>query len=336
MFLRGIRTVAQPMRNRLRNHMLAVLILRRLLGGIVLLLAMSAMIFAGTELLPGDVATAVLGQSATPSAVAAIRLELGLDRPAWGRYLAWLSGVLQGDFGVSYASHQDVAATITERFIATASLAGATALTAVPLAVLLGLLSVLHRDRGLDRLVVVFSRATVSLPEFFVGYTVILLFSVQLGWVDSSSTVYAGMPLTDWLAAMVLPVLTLCLATVGHMVNMTRAALLNVLSAPYIEMAVLKGVFRRRILWRHALPNAVAPIINVIALNLAYLVVGVVVVEVIFVYPGMGQMMVDSVVKRDLPMVQASSLIFSAAFILFNTVADAVSLAANPRLRHPR
>jgi len=315
---------------------LAILILRRLIGGGVLLLAVSGLIFAGTQVLPGDVATAMLGQSATPSSIAAIRADLGLDRPALVRYLAWLTGVLHGDFGTSYASRQDITTSIGLRLGNTFFLAGLTAAIAIPLSIGLGGLSVLHRNSLLDRLITTLTRATVALPEFFVGYILIMVFSVILGWFDSSSTVYPGMPLSERLSAILLPTLTLVLAILGHMTNMTRAALLNVLSSPYMETAELKGVPRWRVIWRHALPNALAPIINVIAINLAYLVVGVVVVEVVFVYPGMGQYMVDSVVKRDIPVVQASGLIFATVYVGLNSLADLAALLANPRLRHPR
>jgi len=326
----------RSLRTALRRHVVLGLVLRRLLSGLLLLWAVTVLIFAATQLLPGDVATAILGQSATPSAVAAIRADLGLDQPPLTRYLLWLGRLLHGDFGISYTSHQSVAASIALRLNNTLFLAGATALLAIPLSLALGVASVLHLNRPLDRIISVLSRATVSLPEFFIGYVLIMVFSVHLGWLDSSSTVFPHMPLGERLNAILLPTLTLSLAIIGHVTNMTRAALLNVLSSPYIETAELKGLPRRRIIWRHALPNALAPIANVITINLAYLVVGVVVVEVVFVYPGMGQFMVDCVVKRDIPVVQACGLIFATVYIVLNSLADLAAIIANPRLRHPR
>jgi peptide/nickel transport system permease protein len=320
----------------LGRHLLLGLVLRRLLGGLLLLWAVTALIFAGTQILPGDVATAVLGQSATPSAVAAIHAELGLDQPPLTRYLIWLGNLLHGHFGVSYANHQDVATSLSLRMNNTLFLAGVTAALSIPVSLALGIIAVLHLNRPADRIISILTRGAVSLPEFFIGYLLIMLFSVQLGWLDSSSTVFPDMPLGDRLSAILLPTLTLSLAIIGHMTNMTRAALLNVLSSPYIETAELKGLPRWQIIWRHALPNALAPIINVITINLAYLVVGVVVVEVVFVYPGMGQYMVDSVAKRDIPVVQASGLIFAAVYIALNSLADLAAILANPRLRHPR
>jgi peptide/nickel transport system permease protein len=309
---------------------------RKAAAGLLLLLAVSALIFAGTQVLPGDVATAMLGQTATPSAVAAIRAELGLDRPAIVRYIAWLGGVLHGDFGISYASRQEIAASIAPRLGNTLFLAGVTAAVAIPLSIGLGIVAVLNRNRWVDRAITTVTRSAVALPEFFVGYILIVVFAVKAGWFQSSSTVFPNMPLGERLAAILLPSLTLVLAIAGHMTNMTRAALLNVLSAPYVEMAIIKGVPPARVVWRHALPNALAPIANVVAINLAYLVVGVVVVEVVFVYPGMGQYLVDSVAKRDVPVVQASGLIFAAVYIGLNSLADLATLLANPRLRHPK
>jgi peptide/nickel transport system permease protein len=294
------------------------------------------LIFAGTQILPGDVATAMLGQTATPEAVANIRKELGLDRPAVVRYVDWLGHALTGDFGRSYTNRQDIATNIGKRLGNTLFLASAAAAIAVPLAILLGVLAVRYRNTLFDRILSIATLSTVSLPEFFAGYLLILLFAVKLRWLPSTATIRDSMSLGAQLKAIALPTLTLVLVVVGHMMRMTRAAVLNVLSSAYIETAELKGLSPTRIIVRHALPNAIAPIVNVVALNLAYLVVGVVVVEVIFVYPGMGQYMVDHVAKRDVPVVQACGLIFAAVYIVLNLVADLASVLANPRLRHPR
>jgi peptide/nickel transport system permease protein len=294
------------------------------------------LIFAGTQILPGDVATAMLGQQATPEAIANIRQELGLDRPAVVRYLDWLWGAVQGDFGTSYTNRQNIAEQIGRRLGNTLFLAFAAAAIAVPLAIVLGILAVRYRNTWFDRLISVVTLSTISLPEFFWGYLLMLFFAVQLQWFPSSATVFESMSLGERLWTIALPTLTLVLVVVGHMMRMTRAAVLNVLSSAYVETAELKGLSPSRIIWRHALPNAVAPIVTVVALNLAYLVVGVVVVEVIFVYPGMGQYMVDHVSKRDVPVVQACGVIFASVYIILNIVADLASVLANPRLRHPR
>lgn len=312
------------------------MVAQRLALGVLLLLAVSLLIFAGTEILPGDVAQAILGQAATPEAVANIRAELGLDRPPHVRYFEWLVGFVQGDFGVSYSNRTDIAGAIAGRLGNTLFLAGCAAAIAVPLAILLGVLSVRYRNTIFDRIISTVTLTTISLPEFFSGYILMFLFAVKLQWFPSSATVYDSMSLGEMLWAIALPVATLVLVVVGHMMRMTRAAVLNVLSSAYIETAELKGLSQSRIIWHHALPNAVAPIINVVALNLAYLIVGVVVIEVIFVYPGMGQYMVDHVSKRDVPVVQACGLIFASVYIILNTVADIAAVVANPRLRHPR
>jgi len=315
---------------------LATLIGQRLALSVVLLWAVSVVIFLGIEALPGDFAQTYLGQSATPQAVANIRAELGLDRPALTRYVDWLGGVVQGDFGKSWASGNSVTQQIGLRLGNTLFLAFWAALVSVPLAVGLGMLAVHFRNRLPDRVINVISLGAISLPEFFVGYILILFIAVKGGWVTFPSTVYAGMSLGQRLEAIVLPCATLVLVVLAHMMRMTRAAILNVMSSPYIETAELKGLDTLRIIARHAAPNALAPIINVVALNLAYLVVGVVVVEVVFVYPGMGQYMVDAVTVRDMPVVQACGLIFASVYILLNMTADILGILANPRLRHPR
>ena len=318
------------------RHPLAAMIGQRLLLSLFLLLAVSVVLFLGVQALPGDFAQTYLGQSATPQAVANIRHDLGLDQPAVTRYLTWLGHAAQGDFGTSWASRNSITEQIGLRLGNTLFLAFFAALISVPLAVGLGMLSVLFRDRLPDKLVNVFSLAAISLPEFFVGYVLIFLFAINFPLVTFPSTVFDGMPFLGRLEAIVLPCATLVLVVLAHMLRMTRAAILNVMEAPYIETAELKGLSRWRTIVRHAAPNAIAPIINVVALNLAYLVVGVVVVEVVFVYPGIGQYMVDAVTVRDMPVVQACGLIFAAVYIFLNMIADILAILANPRLRHPR
>ena len=312
------------------------LVLRRLGLGLLTIWAASVVIFVATEILPGDVAQAVLGQSATPRAVENIRKQLNLDRPAYVRYAEWLGGALKGDFGVSLANRRPIAATIGPRLENTLFLAGIAAVIAVPLAILLGLLAALHRDTAFDKAISTATLAAISMPEFLIGYLLIYLLAVQIQVFPSLARVHAGMGFAQHLYAVALPAITLTAVVVAHMMRMTRAAIINVLSSPFIEMATLKGVPRGAIIFRHALPNALSPIINVVVLNLAYLVVGVVVVEVVFVYPGLGQLMVDGVAKRDVPLVQACGLIFAVTYVGLNLLADILSILANPRLRHPR
>jgi peptide/nickel transport system permease protein len=311
-------------------------IAQRLALGVMLLLLVSVLIFAGTQLLPGDVAQAILGQSATPEALANLRRDLGLNDPAIVRYWHWFSNALTGDFGKALSNGQDISQALGKRMANTLFLAFWAAVVSVPLAIALGLLAVRHRNGFIDRVISGLGLASTSLPEFFVGYVLMYFFAVKLQWVTSVSTVFEGMPLGEKLAAIVLPVAVLTLAVLAHMMRMTRAAILNVMQAAYIETAELKGLGALKIIYRHALPNALAPIINVVMLNLAFLVVGVVVVEVIFVYPGMGQYLVDHVAKRDVPVVQACGLVFATVYIGMNMLADIAGVIANPRLRHPK
>ena len=312
------------------------LVAGRVALGVGLLFAVSVLIFAGTQILPGDVAQSILGQSATPTALANLRTELGLDEPAVSRYLSWLGGVLRGDLGTALSSGQDIATSIGERLGNTLFLAFWAAAVSVPLAIGLGLLAVRYRDGAIDKLISGFALAATSLPEFFVGYALVYFFAVKWQLFPGISTVYEGMPFGERMRAIALPATVLTLVVLAHMMRMTRAAILNVMQSAYVETAELKGMSALRVIRRHAFPNAISPIVNVVMLNLAFLVVGVVVVEVIFVYPGMGQYLVDHVAKRDVPVVQAVGLIFAAVYIALNTVADIASIVANPRLRHPK
>ncbi len=312
------------------------IVLKRLGLGFATLLVVSVLIFGAVEFLPGDVAQAVLGQGATEETVAAMREQLGLDRPAAARYIEWFSGVLSGDFGSSLITKAPVAETIGPRFVNTLLLALYAAVIAVPLAIVLGVLAALFRNSLFDRISNVGTLVSISSPEFFLGYILILYLAVNTGYFHSIATLDEDMVLSEKLHRMFLPALTMVLVVLAHMMRMTRATIISLLSSPYIEMARLKGIPEWKVVARHALPNSWAPIINVVALNLAYLITGVVLVEVVFVYPGIGQLLVDSVTKRDFPVVQACCLIFAATFILLNLAADVGTILTNPRLRHPK
>jgi len=288
------------------------------------------------EVLPGDLADSILGQGATPETVKVFRTELGLDKPAYLRYLDWLGGIITGDLGVSLASKREISELVGIRLTNTIFLGGFAAAIAVPLSLFLGILAALFRNSFYDRAINTFTLTTISFPEFFVSYILILFFAIKLGWFPGISNISTELSFGEKLYRSLLPATTLTLVVVAHMMRMTRAAIINLLASPYIEMARLKGIKPMRIILRHALPNALAPIVNVIALNLAYLVVGVVIVEVVFVYPGLGQLMVDSVSKRDIPVVQACSMIFASVYILLNLLADIISIVTNPRILHPR
>ena len=312
------------------------IIIKRLGYGLITLLVVSLIIFGAVELLPGDLAQAILGQAATEETVAAMRAELGLDRSAPVRYFAWLQGAVVGDFGNSLASGIPVTTLIGPRFANTLFLALYAAAIAVPISIMLGILAALYRNSVFDRVANVLTLTSISSPEFFLGYILVLFLAVKNSMFPAISSLSDDMSLVDKLYRCFLPALTLVLVVTAHMMRMTRAAIINLLASPYIEMARLKGTPQRRVITHHALPNAWAPVINVVALNLAYLITGVVLVEVVFVYPGIGQLLVDSVTKRDFPVVQACCLIFAATFIILNLMADVGSILTNPRLRHPK
>ena len=317
-------------------HPILKLVVQRVALGLLLLLAVSAIIFLGVEALPGDTAQAILGQSATPQALANLRAEMGLDQPPLARYAGWLGGIMTGDLGTSLTNKTDIASAIGQRLGNTLFLAFWAAIISVPLAILLGLVAARYNGRWPDKLISGITLSTISLPEFVVGYLVLYFLAVKWQLFPSVAMVFPGMSLGERLNAVILPVIVLVLVVLAHMMRMTRAAILNVMQSAYIETAELKGLSPMQVIWRHAFPNAIAPVVNVVMLNLAYLVVGVVVVEVVFVYPGMGQYLVDHVAKRDLPVVQAVGLIFAAIYIGLNILADVISILANPRLRHPK
>ena len=318
------------------NNPVLSIILPRLAMGIFILFGVSVLITIGVEALAGDVCSAILGQAAEPSTVAACQAQLGLDRPVHIRYLKWLGNVIQGDLGTSLANQREVSEQIGKRLGNTLYLAATTALFAVPVGILLGVIAALYRNSFIDNAISTTTLTTIASPEFFVGYVLMAIFAVNLGWLPAISNVDSSMGFFARLEASALPVMTLAMVTVAHMMRMTRAAIINLMATPYIEMADLKGASKAQIILLHALPNAWAPIVTVIAFNLAYLVVGVVVVEVVFVYPGVGQLMVDAVTTRDVPVVQGCAMIFAATYILLNLAADVISIVTNPRLLHPR
>ena len=318
------------------------MIMRRLGIGLVTLWVVTILMFVGTEILPGDVAEIMLGQEATPESLAALREKLGLNKSAPARYFEWLGDMATFDLGLSLSGHSGTGggATIEEligaRLENTLLLSSIVAVIAVPLSVTLGLLAAMFPTSLFDRAVTFSTLCLVAVPEFFIATMLVLILAVQLQWLPSISTMTDFESGWHLLRSLSLPVLTLCFVLLAQMSRMTRAAVLNVMSSPYIEMAILKGVPRRRIILRHALFNAIGPIVNIIALNLAYLVSGVVVVEVIFAFPGLAKLMVDAVQVRDMPLVQACGMLFCATYVVLILISDIASIVSNPRLRHPR
>jgi peptide/nickel transport system permease protein len=317
-------------------------LLRRTVVGIATLFVVSLLIFAGTSVLPGDVAQIILGQMATSESLAALRAKLGLDQPSYIRYFLWLGNLLSGDLGVSKAGSgfgtvgTPISAMIMPRWWNTVLLSGMVAAIAIPLSLTLGLLAAMYPGTRLDRTVTFSTLSLISVPEFLVATFLVLILAVKLKWLPSIAYMSGSESGWQLIKALAMPTLTLVIVASSQIIRMTRATVLNVMSSDYIEMAILKGVPRKRIILRHALFNAIGPIVNVIALNLAYLVSGVVVVETIFAYPGLAKLMIDAVQTRDLPLVQACAMIFCVTYVILIFIADIASTLSNPRLRHPK
>jgi peptide/nickel transport system permease protein len=266
--------------------------------------------------------------------LAALRAQMGLDVPAHQRYLGWLGGLVRGDLGVSSATQLPVAELIASRLPNSLLLAAVTALFAVPIALTLGISAAVWRGSWFDRAVSTGAVTVVSVPEFLVATLAVLIFAVQLKWLPALSYLSSVDSLGQLLRAFAMPVLTLTCVIVAQMMRMTRAAVIDQLEAPYIEMVRLKGASPLRTVLAHALPNAVGPIANAVALSLSYLLGGVIIVETIFNYPGIAKLMVDGVSQRDMPLVQACTMLFCAGYLILVTTADIFGIVANPRLRH--
>lgn len=316
------------------NRQVMSLILGRIGVALVTLLIVSFIVFAATEMLPGDVVQILLGQAATPEAVAGLREAMNLDQPALLRFLGWMAGLVQGDLGHSYTNRMAVADLIGGRLANTLKLAAITTAVAVPVALTLGITTAIWRGSVFDRAVNTLVVGVISVPEFMVATLAVLVFAVWLQWLPALS--FGGDTSTIWgvLRAYAMPVITLTFVVAAQMIRMTRAAVIETLKAPYVEMALLKGASRSRIVLRHALPNAIGPIVNAMALSLSYLLGGVIIVETIFNYPGIAKLMVDAVSTRDLPLIQGCAMIFCIGYLLLITIADVVAILSNPRLRH--
>ena len=316
--------------------MLWRLIIRRLIFSVYTLLAVALFVFIAAEMLPGDAAQAMLGQSATPETVDALRRELGLDRTAFERFFIWMGNMLQGNFGLSYSTRTPVADQMALRLPQTLLLGGVVTMIAVPLSLTLGLICAIMPGSFIDRVINTTALCLISIPDFLMATVLVIIFAVTLGWLPAISNINDGMSTMEIARGLALPTVTLTFLVLAPMVRMTRNAIINVLSSPSIEMAVLKGVPQRRIIMHHALPNALGPIVNVISINLAYLLSGVIIVEYVFAYPGVAKFMVDGVSSRNLPVVQICALFFCSVYIFMNLFADVIAMLANPRLRHPK
>lgn len=315
------------------NSTIVRLVSSRLAVGVLTLLIVSLVVFFLTSLLPGDAVQEQLGQDATPEAVAAMRTLLGLDQPVYLRYMHWLGGLITGNPGVSLVNGMAVDEMIASRLPNTLRLASIAALVSVPLALTIGILSAMYRGSIFDRYSNMLAVFAVSVPEFLIATVAVLIFAVKLGWLSALSRDVEVESFGQLVRVYAMPVLTLCCVLVAQMARMTRAALIDQLSSPYVEMAVLKGARPIRVVLRHALPNAIGPIANAIALSLSYLLGGVVIVESIFNYPGIATLMVNGVVTRDMPLVQACVMLFCLGFLVLVLLADLCAIVSNPRLR---
>lgn len=315
------------------NHRILSLVMSRLLITAITLVIVSFAVFFATMMLPGDTATILLGQAATPEAVAGLRTAMHLDEPAIIRFIRWFEGLLTGDLGTSYANDMPIADLVAGRFINTLKLAGVTALFSVPIALTLGITAATMRGSLYDRIVTVVTIGVISVPEFMVATSAVLLFAVYLKWLPALSFANEVHSITDLLRVYAMPVVTLTFVVSAQMIRMTRAAVVETLTTPYVEMALLKGASRKRIVLKHALPNALGPIVNAVALSLSYLLGGVIIVETIFNYPGIAKLMVDAVATRDLPLIQSCAMIFCVGYLILITLADILAILSNPRLR---
>ena len=315
--------------------MILRLIAQRLALAAVTLLAVSALVYLFTSVLPGDIAERVLGRESSAEQREIFREHLNLDDPVWKRYGVWIADVARGDLGRSLVNDETVTATIGMAAKNTLFLSVFAFLLYVPVTLILATLAALSKGKLPDSLISVATLIGLSLPEFVLGTLLIYVFAVQLSVAPALSIVNPGDDLATRLHATVLPAVTLMVAMAVYAIRMLRDNLIDVLDSEYVRMATLKGVPRRRVVVRHALPNAVGPALNITALNLTYLIGGIVVVETVFSYPGLGQVLVEAISVRDVPVVEATALLAAAVYIIANLVADVLALLLNPRLRTP-
>lgn len=309
-------------------------IVRRLLLGVVTLFVASLIIFAATQALPGDAARSILGRTATPESIAELQKQLGLDKPIVEQYTDWIGGVLKGDLGTSLTAGVPVTKVIGERIKDSAFLMLLAALVSIPLAVVIGAVSARRRDGPFDHAMSTVTLALASLPEFVVGIALIILFATTVfTFLPAVTLIEPGSPPWDHPKELVLPTVTLAIAVTPHITRIMRASMVEILESDYVEMARLKGLSERLVLWRHAVPNGIAPTFQVIAINLAYLAGGIVVVEFVFNYPGIGAGFIDAVTSRDMPVVQALSLLIAALYVVLNLLADVATILVSPRVR---
>jgi peptide/nickel transport system permease protein len=313
-----------------------VLIIRRLILALITLFIISLIVFVGVEALPGDSATGYLGQFATPESLAALREEFGLNDPLHTRYFSWLGGIIKGDLGVSMVKRKPVAELIGNRFRNTVVLSVSAAIVGIPLAIVLGVIAGLTRDKWPDIVASTTSIIAMTLPGFVTATVLIYIFAIKLEWFPAITLVPTNVPVIELLPTIVLPIITLTLIMVAHILRLVRTNMIDVMTSDYIQMARLKGVPARKLIFKHGLPNAMLPTINIVALTFAWLLGGVAVIETVFNYPGIGKLMIGAITDRDFVLVQGIAMILSAIYIALNLIADMLSLVLNPKLRTTR
>jgi peptide/nickel transport system permease protein len=309
------------------------MLLRRLLLGLVTVVLVSIIIFTGVEILPGDACTAFLEREAQGKLLENCRRDLDLNRPALERYVDWASGAVVGDLGVSVNGQESIAKLVGNRMNNSLLLAFCALLVGVPLAIFLGVITALWRDKPIDLFFSTVAIFAMTIPEFVSSTVLILVFSVWLGWLPGIVLTSANASAVEFFPEIILPVIVVAMVMTAHILRMVRTSVIDVLASDYVRMATLKGVPYWQVVFRHVLPNALLPAINVVALTIAWLLGGVVVIEVVFNYPGLGRMMIDSISDRDLPVVQAIALIVATVYVSVNLTADLLTMIANPRLR---
>jgi peptide/nickel transport system permease protein len=298
------------------------------------LIMVSLAIFAVTEILPGDVATMILGQQATPEDLATLRARLGLNRPAHVRYLEWVGGLLHGDWGRSLRLGVPVGPLLLQRLRNSLTLAVLAFAVGVPTSVLLGVVAGLARDRWPDSVVSIGTLVAVSLPEFVTGVFLMIIFASWLGWLPPSSLIDPEANPLESLRHLILPAATLMLVMTAHIARMTRSSMAEVMESNYIRTAILKGLPMRAVVFEHALRNALLPTISIIAINVGWLMGGLIIVESVFAYPGMGQLLLFAIGNHDVPLLQAVTLLIAAIYSLSNLAADLLYRYSNPRIRY--
>ena len=310
-----------------------ILFLKRILLGLITLFIVSLITFVGVEVLPGDACTTYLEREAYGAALEACYKRLGLDIPAYERYVSWAIGVIQGDFGYSLSGEMKINDVLGPRVKNSLVLASASILIGIPIALLLGIITALWRDKMPDIIISTFTIFSMTIPEFISATLLILIVAIWLEWLPGIVIVPTGASVSELLPNIILPVIAISMIMTAHMARMVRSSVIQVMASDYVQMAILKGVPYWKMVFKHVLPNALLPAINVVALTIAWLLGGVVVTEVVFNYPGLGRLVIESISNRDLPVVQALAIILASIYVIINLIADLLTLMLNPRLK---